>query len=755
MGHSHSNEAEKRFSCKELDLLRKSFKDLAQRSPGKTIDKETFLKFFPLPGLHGERLFHVYDTKHTGVIDFEEFITGLSISMKGTFDEKVSLLFKLYDIDNHENVSKDELRTMLNQIPGGALQMLITDHDRTDSQVAMVDKLVDDAFEHFKLNNEGHMSPGQFRDWVKFQPAVLTWVESLLPFHEPQSESEILHVESCKDLSNFESSGLGSGSDASWVTTTRERTSSHATLSSQRSQRHGSADSGMFTASPVKEDDIASPSGVDFTGTLYKLGRRVKSYRARMYILRGNVLFYFYLHRMDKPAGVIFLNGCFVVEHDQSCTGNKSGRLSPVSARRLRSDFSDIKFSQGCADSSTHSSKRSRGNGVDCKNEHHGLYGFEIITSQGGERDSRVLFAKSHQERVAWMNAIRNASEVEPFHEKYERLDQIGKGKFALVFKCVRKSGKQEPLAVKIIDKRSLNEEEKGLLQTEIAILKLVNHVNIVHLEDLFESLNHIYIVQDYVQGGELYHHIVGRPRLSELESFPIVYQLASAVQYLHVLGVCHRDIKPENILCCGSKDKPLGGAILKLCDFGLSKLVTPESVMKLACGTLSYVAPEVLAMNGYGKAADIWNIGVILYLVRRGRLPFDGETKQDVIFSTLYTKLDYANDAIFSKASPLQISLLQGMLEKDPQKRLTAKEILAHPWMVEMEAQWTSHHPRGSPDSQFLDVDHSKEVCLHTISAVGAIVKEGLATQGAQSMENGLQANELPPPSPPNCLYP
>lgn len=102
-------EVRKKFTSIEFDFIFKSFKDLAQRSPGNTIDKETFLRFFPLPGLHGERLFKAFDHKNAGVIDFEDFLTGLAVCSRGSFDEKVKLIFQIYDIDDNQHISKLEL----------------------------------------------------------------------------------------------------------------------------------------------------------------------------------------------------------------------------------------------------------------------------------------------------------------------------------------------------------------------------------------------------------------------------------------------------------------------------------------------------------------------------------------------------------------------------------------------------------------------------------------------------------------------
>jgi calcium/calmodulin-dependent protein kinase I len=207
---------------------------------------------------------------------------------------------------------------------------------------------------------------------------------------------------------------------------------------------------------------------------------------------------------------------------------------------------------------------------------------------------------------------------------------EIGSGRFSKVYEATNKAT-GAVVAVKLITKADLKEvnpvtffpqvlgchlmacllqNERELLRTEIAVLKLVKHPHIVRLEDVFETPQTIYIVMERVKGGELFHRIVGRPRFTEPEARALVIPLLQAVAYIHGMGIIHRDIKPENILCGNSLTD------IKLADFGLSKLVTPQEIMKMACGTLSYVAPEVLTMKGYGKEADLWSVGVILYLM-------------------------------------------------------------------------------------------------------------------------------------------
>jgi serine/threonine protein kinase len=201
--------------------------------------------------------------------------------------------------------------------------------------------------------------------------------------------------------------------------------------------------------------------------------------------------------------------------------------------------------------------------------------------------------------------------------------------------------------------------------------------------------------------GGELFERIVGRPRFSELEAAKLLRPLLEAVAYLHDLGIVHRDLKPENILCGEELED------LKIADFGLSKMILPKETMDSACGTLSYVAPEVLTMQGYGKEADLWSVGVILFLLLCGKLPFDGEDHNEIIRSTIQADLK-VNPTVWNKLTEDARSLITSLLNKNPKyaivmsvvstipdcplsfsfafvirERITARDSLKHPFIL------------------------------------------------------------------------
>lgn len=183
-----------------------------------------------------------------------------------------------------------------------------------------------------------------------------------------------------------------------------------------------------------------------------------------------------------------------------------------------------------------------------------------------------------------------------------------------------------------------------------------------------------------YVKGGDLFDCIVQRKRFDENTARLVIWRLLHVVLYLHRRGIVHRDLKPENILCI-NKIKPEQILVI---DFGLSSFFTPKELLKAPCGTLSYVAPEVLRGYGYGKEVDLWSTGVILYVMLRGRLPFDCKNKQALIRKVISGRFSMRNE-IWKNVSYNCRNLISNLICVNPLKRLSAKQALLHAWFSKL----------------------------------------------------------------------
>lgn len=523
------------------------------------------------------------------------------------------------------------------------------------------------------LNHEGRLSYEQFKMWVQKTPGVLEYIESIMPWagkrETDASPSAKHHLQECAlptytAMKRASSRGVMSPPNIS-VSLANAGGPSLATPTSRHSTgfNHFAVNEHLEIEEPVRalltqamesthceglhkilseildshnkprhftEEEVISRI-ISKSGFLWKKGTKLQLWNKRWCLLSGNCIYYYNQKSDVRPKGVIFLAGTII--------------------EKIQDEASEIK----------------------------GYFGFEILhqelthNSEHHKHEQRILFAPSEEEREAWITLMQRAAHVVPIEEDYVIGKELGRGRFSTVHECVRKAN-GDIFAVKIIEKATLEADEKELLRTEIAALKLVHHPNIVNLEGLYETRTHMYIVMEKLNGGELFERIVGHPRFTESESAHLVRPLLESVAYLHDLGIVHRDLKPENILCGENLED------IKLADFGLSKMLLPKEKMDTACGTLSYVAPEVLTMQGYGKEADLWSIGVIMFLLLCGKLPFDGADNDEIIRSTIHADLK-APPHVWSKMHEDTRSIILALLNKSPRARISARDALKHPF--------------------------------------------------------------------------
>ncbi|ETW35934.1 CAMK protein kinase [Plasmodium falciparum Tanzania (2000708)] len=360
-------------------------------------------------------------------------------------------------------------------------------------------------------------------------------------------------------------------------------------------------------------------------GILYKIGKHLHQFKARYYILFDNLLYYYDKKRNLKPRGFMFLEGCYVE--------------------------------------------------LIAKNDNINKYGFSICHKGTKQVQKRNLYVNTLEERDEWVQALYSSTKQNTLYNLYELHEQLGQGKFSTVYRGINKQTNSE-FAIKVIDKRSVSIYEKELLRSEISILRLLRHPNVIYLKEIINTKETLYISMELVKGGELYDFLLAETRLSEIHANKIITQLIKTVAYLHRCGIIHRDIKPENILLTDkSRD-----AQIKLTDFGLSTLCAPNELLKEPCGTLAYVAPEVITLQGYNHKVDAWSIGIILYLLLSGKLPFpiNKNTEMNIQKNYVLSFKDYIWKSISSSAK----DLISKLLELNVEKRISANEALEHIWV-------------------------------------------------------------------------
>ncbi|XP_053542696.1 calcium/calmodulin-dependent protein kinase type II subunit beta isoform X7 [Ictalurus punctatus] len=265
------------------------------------------------------------------------------------------------------------------------------------------------------------------------------------------------------------------------------------------------------------------------------------------------------------------------------------------------------------------------------------------------------------------------------FTDEYQLYEELGKGAFSVVRRCVKLCTGQE-YAAKIINTKKLSARDHQKLEREARICRLLKHPNIVRLHDSISEEGFHYLLFDLVTGGELFEDIVAREYYSEADASHCIHQILDSVNHIHQHDIVHRDLKPENLLLA-SKCK---NAAVKLADFGLAIEVQGEQQAWFGfAGTPGYLSPEVLRKEAYGKPVDIWACGVILYILLVGYPPFWDEDQHKLYQQIKAGAYDFPSPE-WDTVTPEAKNLINQMLTINPAKRITAQEALKHPWVCQ-----------------------------------------------------------------------
>nr|XP_046234741.1 calcium/calmodulin-dependent protein kinase type 1D [Scatophagus argus] len=324
--------------------------------------------------------------------------------------------------------------------------------------------------------------------------------------------------------------------------------------------------------------------------------------------------------------------------------------------------------------------------------------------------------------------------QVDDIKKIFDFKEVLGTGAFSeVVLAQERLTGRM--FAVKCIPKKALKGKESSI-ENEIAVLRKIKHENIVALEDIYESPDHLYLIMQLVSGGELFDRIVEKGFYTEKDASKLIRQVLDAVNYLHKMGIVHRDLKPENLLYFNPQDE----SKIMISDFGLSKMEGSGDVMSTACGTPGYVAPEVLAQKPYSKAVDCWSIGVIAYILLCGYPPFYDENDSKLFEQIL--KADYEFDAPYwDDISDSAKDFIGSLMEKDPTKRFTCEQALRHPWIAGDTALCKNIHESVSRQ---IRKNFAKSKWRQAFNAT-AVVRHMRRLQLGSSMGSSMDASNPP----------
>uniref|UniRef100_A0A4W5LWM8 non-specific serine/threonine protein kinase n=1 Tax=Hucho hucho TaxID=62062 RepID=A0A4W5LWM8_9TELE len=266
------------------------------------------------------------------------------------------------------------------------------------------------------------------------------------------------------------------------------------------------------------------------------------------------------------------------------------------------------------------------------------------------------------------------------FSDGYMLKEDIGMGSFSVCKRCIHKATNTE-YAAKVIDKTMTDPSE----EIEI-LLRYGQHPNIITLKDVYDNGKQVYLVTELMRGGELLDRILKQKIFSEREASAVLHTITKTVEYLHAQGVVHRDLKPSNILYVDESGNPES---IRICDFGFAKQLRADNgLLMTPCYTANFVAPEVLKRQGYDEGCDVWSLGVLLYTMLAGFTPFANgpEDTPDEILSRIGSGRFTLTGGNWDGVSEAAKDLVSKMLHVDPHQRLTAMQVLKHPWIVQRD---------------------------------------------------------------------
>ena len=693
--------------------------DLARRSkePEKGIEKLTFINYYELPGIISDRLFSILDRDKNGYIDLPEFIFGMKIlfSRGESFNSLAKFIFKIYDFDHDGIINKEDVKLILSYVPlnkrlsNKNISDIVTDEfkDRIQSQNDLV-KILQIAFEkketlsfkeYISLIEQTNsdifilvliflLEKSPFtKDTIKF----FMLNEKISPIEIKERTPKILsHMIASPTIdSRFMSSNLKKRTIFNQQQNKLHNKLYQYTIENNTEKKKSTFFKKNKEIIENKEVDIQNKELEKEKKRTRKIGKKLKN--LENIIPPTNI---FTLNKYNEKINSNSLPSSNMEEEDEDEELLNDENQKPIikyegymiklfNEKKIKKVYfrligrdlyyfrkkEDIEY-KGMHNLSGVYIEEGQKTIIDNKT----YYCFNLLFSL----KTKTYYFENEVDYKTWLNKLKLAIEYKSLLEKYDVKKKIGKGKFGLVKYGIHKKTKRE-VAIKIISKKIMEPSDFELVKTEIDILKICQHPNIVKIYDVFDTANYIYIIMEYCSGGNLLSYIKKRNyKLTEFRTCEIIHKLCMAIYYIHSYGIIHRDLKPSNILMTDDSEK----ADIRLVDFGLGKIVSPNQKCTEPYGTLSFVSPEILKGEPYDKSVDLWSIGIITFFLLCGYLPFyDKYSERETARQTIKDPVPFQSKiwCLFSREAK---QFVNGLLKKNPEERLTITQVLEHPWI-------------------------------------------------------------------------
>ena len=705
------NEIKKIISVENEELflvyLKEVYKDLADRNEEnrkKGIMKIIFFDYLKLPMFISEKVFMVFDEDKDGFLSSKEFILGMNKLYNGSYQDTIKLIFDILDFNHDGFIEKDDAKMILSLLP------LKTDRSKVEYKYQMqsleeIGEIIDCTFgkmkklnlEEFKTMVEKHKSD-IFIQIICFlyqkKPFTEKNINELKSSKKVIPNDLILQTPQVKSKECVNNILLPSPSKKTFLSPVANLLKSiNIGESAEFEDESEPAISGFNGMIRFDNRIIPKNEEKDDEGDDKDINKVIKNsdlvYNSPSVFLKKNKSKKPSLFSLNSPSPAISpltsqkkvaplsLNGNEKVTYENYIYKvSTSNKLKKYYLVLINKDIYYYKNEDKKEVMGMHNLSGCfiKDNGTKVINDTT-YYSFSLVFPS----KERSFYCNSKEIYDNFSNKLKEAFGYLNFFDYYEMLDDLGEGIFGSVKLGVEKKTK-ERVAIKIIKKKKAKPSDIELVRTEIDIMKLCHHPNVVHLLDHFENAEYIFIVMEYIRGGRLTDYMKEKKfHFSEKRAAEIIYEIAIGVKYLHKYGIIHRDLKPDNIMLTESNDK----GHIKIMDFGLSKILGKKEKTSDGFGTLTFVSPEVLIRKPYNKEIDIWSIGVILYLILSGDLPFDDEKddEQKIAKSIVFNEVEFPSKKFGNKSKEV-IELIKRCLTKEPKDRIKIDEIIKSDWI-------------------------------------------------------------------------
>ena len=607
-----------------LDLVKKSDKNF------KVVGKYIFSKYFETYGIILDRLFKIFDHDNDGELNRIEFILGMKIlySQGTSFKSLTKFIFKFYDFDQDGKISKEDVKLILSHI---FLSKNDKDFEESFENVEQfqlkLKKIID-----FSFQEKNEMDFNDFCYVIEnICSDIFIFVLMFLLEKRPFSGETIFVYLSEKNISQnlLKLSEKNLKLDSKIVI--KSPILNIDAFSNFNTKKNINISKLLFPTNNKLFDlntinDEIKKNTIFHEGLIFKLSKNEKNKVKQIFFrIVGKDLYYYKKTDLTNHKGI----------NNLSCTYVKEGEEIIIN---------EVKY-------------------------------FSLIISYF--KKDKIYYFDNKENRNIWLEKFREAIGQKNIKNKYKISKKIiGEGAF-----CSVKYGTNiltnQNVAIKIINKKNLDNNELESVMNELYIMKICKFPYIIKLYDIYETNNHIYIIMEQCKTGSITNYLKNNKyKLQENIIKEIIYKLLLVIEFIHSLGIIHRDIKLDNILFFDESKKNI-----RLIDFGLSKILGINEKSTDCCGTLAFAAPELLQEKPYSKSVDIWSLGIVIFFLLCGYLPFIAEHPEDVLNQIINSPTPFKEN-IWKNISVEAKDFVSGLLEKNPEKRFNIEQILEHSWI-------------------------------------------------------------------------